>query len=60
MAINRNETPSDIAVNRLSEKISWFEGSSSKRSSWATEAKERVEEGDYHPNWASIIEFLEQ
>jgi hypothetical protein len=60
MTINRNETPSDIVVNRLSEKILWFEGSSSKRSSWVTEAKERVEEGDYHPNWAPIIEFLEQ
>lgn len=60
MTLNRDEVPSDVVVGRLSEKLSWFKNSSSKRADWVSEAQERIEEGDYHPNWAPIIELLEQ
>jgi len=60
MTLSREEVPSDVVVDRLSEKLSWFKNSSSRRAGWVSEAQERIEEGDYHPNWAPIIELLEQ
>lgn len=60
MAVSRDEVPSDIVVNRLSEKILWFKNSSSKRAGWAADAQERIDEDDYHSNWSPIIELLEQ
>ncbi|MBL4609333.1 MAG: hypothetical protein JKY58_01545 [Pseudomonas sp.] len=60
IAMGHKEVPSDLVVDRLSEKLAWFEGSSSARSSWVVEAQARIEEGYYHPNWAPIIELLEK
>ena len=60
MTLSREEVPSDVVVDRLSEKLSWFKNSSSRRAGWVSEAQVRIEEGDYHPNWAPIIELLEQ
>lgn len=60
MSVGAAEVPSGVVTNLLSEKISWFKSSSSSRAGWVLEAQERIEEGDYHPNWAAIIEVLEQ
>ena len=53
------EAPIDLVVDRLAEKINWFARSDKHRAKWVTEAQERVEEGDYHPSWRPLIEFLE-
>lgn len=60
ITLRRDDVPSDVVIDRLSEKLSWFKNSCSRRAGWVSEAQERIEEGDYHPNWAPIIELLEQ
>ncbi len=55
----KDKAPSDLAIDRITEKTNWFRDSSEKRANWVVEAEARVEEGDFHPNWAPIIEFLE-
>ncbi|HHK0520439.1 TPA: hypothetical protein ACQQI2_006689, partial [Pseudomonas aeruginosa] len=56
----RETVPADQVIERLSAKLAWFRSSSPQRAQWADEARERIAEGDYHPNWSHIIEFLEQ
>ncbi|WP_462160855.1 hypothetical protein [Pseudoalteromonas maricaloris] len=58
--VNTKETvPSDLVLARLTEKIIWFRDSSNKRTQWVEEAEMRMAEGDYHPHWCALIEFLE-
>lgn len=59
-ASSKVKTPADHAVDRISAKLAWFRSSTPERAGWVEEALERVEEGAYHPNWAPVIEFLEQ
>jgi hypothetical protein len=54
-----DETPSDLSIERLTQKLDWYRKSSKKRNDWVEEAELRIEEGSYHPSWSSIIEFLE-
>lgn len=56
----RNETfPADKVIDRLNAKIAWFEQESEERAQWVNEAQIRVAEGYYHPDWASVLDFLE-
>jgi hypothetical protein len=57
--LTRETVPADEAVARLSVMMGWYRDSSPDRMKWVKEAEQRIDEGDYHPNWASIIEFLE-
>ena len=34
MTLSREEVPSDVVVDRLSEKLTWFKNSSSRRAGW--------------------------
>lgn len=54
-----DEAPTDVVVNRLSEKIAWYAGSNEERAAWVEEARIRVEEGEHHPNWAGLVEMAE-
>ncbi|HGM5039740.1 site-specific integrase [Stenotrophomonas maltophilia] len=51
--------PAQPVIDRISDKIRWFHGSSSKRREWAEEAMARVEEGNYHPSWSRRIAAME-
>lgn len=51
--------PAEHAVNRLSDKLRWFKESNAVRRGWVEEALARVEEGNYHPDWAELIESAE-
>lgn len=55
----RGVVPTDLVIGRLSEKIEWYRQASRKRAKWVNEAEARIAEGDYHPHWSRIIEFLE-
>ncbi|HCG1306831.1 hypothetical protein [Pseudomonas aeruginosa] len=55
----RETVPADRVIERLSAKLAWFRNASPKRAQWVEEAQQRITEGDYHPNWSHIIEFLE-
>jgi integrase len=51
--------PSQLAVERINEKLRWYSISSKVREEWVTEAEVRVEEGEYHSSFASEIHALE-
>ena len=57
--VSKEKFPSDLVIDRVTEKVRWFQDSSEERASWVEEAQSRIEEGDFHPNWAGLIEFLE-
>ena len=59
LTFKKDETPSDLSIERLTQKLDWYRKSSQKRNDWVEEAELRIEEGSYHPSWSSIIEFLE-
>lgn len=47
--------PAEFAIERLTDKLAHIKASSSKREAWVQEALLRIEEGRYHPDWASMI-----
>ncbi|VVQ17305.1 hypothetical protein PS938_04400 [Pseudomonas fluorescens] len=51
--------PALITVERLTEKLKFFEDSSSVRKDWVAEAQARIREGDYHPAWDGFIRLVE-
>lgn len=53
------DTPADLVVERLAEKIDFFRQSGGGRTEWVIEAEARIDEGDYHPSFAKNIELLE-
>lgn len=59
LTFKKDETPADLSIQRLTQKLDWYSKSSKKRNEWVEEAELRIEEGSYHPSWSSIIEFLE-
>lgn len=42
--------PAKLVIDRLDEKLRWFEESSELRLSWVEESRARVNEGDFHPD----------
>jgi hypothetical protein len=53
------EHPASVVIDRVTEKIKFFEGSSLNRREWVAAANDKVREGDYHPMWAGFIELME-
>lgn len=53
------QQPALITVERLTEKLKFFEESSSVRAAWVAEAQARIREGDYHPAWDGFIRLIE-
>lgn len=51
--------PAQHAIDKLSEKLTWFKNSNATRRSWVEEALARVEEGNYHGEWARFIQDTE-
>lgn len=48
--------PAELAIDRLTAKLTFIKTSSAKREAWVKEALLRIEEGRYHPDWAAMIE----
>lgn len=53
------EHPALLVINRLTDKLRFFEESSEVRRLWVEEAKARICEGDYHPAWHGFILLAE-
>lgn len=51
--------PGEYAIERMSQKLTWFHDSNAKRHGWVEEALSRVDEGNYHPEWARLIRDME-
>lgn len=47
--------PAKIAIDRMLEKIDWFEKSSEKRRAWVQEARELMSDESFHPNFSTVI-----
>lgn len=48
--------PAELVIERLTAKLAFIRTSSIKREGWVMEARLRVEEGRYHPDWAGMID----
>lgn len=55
----REVHPAQHAIDRMSEKLRWFNESNARRKGWVDEALARVEEGNYHPEWMIRITAME-
>ncbi|MFM0654711.1 site-specific integrase [Paraburkholderia sediminicola] len=51
--------PCKRVIDRIHDKLRWFEQSNEVRSGWVDEAQARVAEGDFHPEWRNEISELE-
>ena len=51
--------PTLFAIERLSDKLRWFQLSNTVRNGWVEELLARVEEDDYHPAWCDFIQSIE-
>lgn len=51
--------PATLAIDRLTAKLKFYEGSSDVRRLWVREALLRIDEGDYHPAWCGFIHLAE-
>lgn len=51
--------PALFAIERLSDKLRWFQHSNAGRRGWVEESLARVEEGDFHPAWYGLIQSVE-
>jgi hypothetical protein len=51
--------PAEISVNRLTQKLRFFEETSEVRRFWVREALARVDESDHHPLWDGFIRLHE-
>lgn len=58
-SVSKTKTASDLVIDRVTQKVDWFREHGEKGKEWVDEAELRMEEGDYHPNFSSVIEFLE-
>lgn len=52
-------TPSLAVIRRITEKLEIIEKNSSPAKTWISEARMRIEEGDYHPKWRGFIKLTE-
>lgn len=47
--------PAKLAMDRILEKLRWFEESNEKRRSWVEEAQARIAEESFHPDFEAAI-----
>jgi len=53
------ENPIKIIIERITEKLNYFENSSEERKEWVKEALNKIGEGDYHIMWDGLIQLQE-
>jgi hypothetical protein len=51
--------PAMLVIDRIVERMRWFEQSNRARREWVLEAEARRNEGNFHPDWQDIIDELE-
>jgi hypothetical protein len=47
--------PAKMAMDRILEKLRWFEESNEKRRNWVEEAQARIAEETFHPDFQAAI-----
>jgi hypothetical protein len=56
---DKDVPPAKHAIDRIQEKLRWFEQSSAMRREWVEEAQTRIAEGYFHSSFGEEIEELE-
>jgi len=56
---DKHAHPAKHAIDKLSEKLAWFRSSHRRREGWVEEALARIEESNYHEDWALLIAGME-
>jgi integrase len=51
--------PAKIMLDRIHDKLRWFERSSAIRRDWVEEAQARIAEGNFHPDFSDALGELE-
>ncbi|RBA24354.1 site-specific integrase [Herminiimonas fonticola] len=51
--------PAEMVVQRITQKIKFFESSSEVRGMWVRESLLCIDEGNYHPSWDGFIQLNE-
>jgi hypothetical protein len=63
-AVQRNVVapphPAGLAIDRITYKLRFFKNSSQVRLQWVEEGLTRIEEGHFHPDWASRIDSYKE
>lgn len=57
-ALGEDVPPAQLVVDRIQEKLEWFEQSTEVHREWVAEARARIAEGWYHPDFE--VELAEQ
>ncbi|HEY8585433.1 MAG TPA: hypothetical protein VIL60_01750 [Rhodanobacter sp.] len=51
--------PVVAVLNRISDKLNYFEASNEIRAQWVREARDRISESRFHPAWDGFIQLME-
>lgn len=54
-----NSHPAALVINRICEKLNYFNESTKKRSNWVAESIDRIREGRFHPHFDGLIKLME-
>lgn len=57
--LDEDVPPAQLVVDRIKEKLEWFQQSSEVRREWVIEARARIDEGWYHPDFEVELAELE-
>ncbi|MCQ4284811.1 site-specific integrase [Stutzerimonas stutzeri] len=57
--LKEEEHPALITIQKLNDKLNFFRTSSLVRSTWVSEAMDRIKEDKHHPKWEGFIKLLE-
>ncbi|MFK1323996.1 site-specific integrase [Pseudomonas aeruginosa] len=57
--LKEEEHPALITIQKINEKLNFFKTSSLVRSTWVSEAMDRIKEDKHHPKWEGFIKLLE-
>jgi integrase len=59
-SVDRGILPSHIVIDRINDKLRWYEESNKIRKDWVIETSNRIAEGDYHSSFNVEIIQLEE
>lgn len=55
-----NVPPAQLSIERMQQKLAWFEQYIKTGKTWVLEANARIKEGHFHPDWHELILAVEE
>lgn len=56
----KGDSPAELTIAEIAAKMTTMEASSKRRALWVKEARERIQEGEYHEDWDGWIRLKER